>query len=236
MVWERLDDDGTYYTALEVAYALQVAQRLWCLLTLCLEKQTTVAIANATPFISMPITALVPLRVEFTGGIRLQPATLHQFAAKDKGWRNRPGTPKHYAWVGGLNLLALDRQPASGSNTLTLTYAAEPLTTSLSSDAAVPEIPVEQQIHLVDFAIAFLRLKEGGAEMQNGMQYFNRFLDHAQKYKEFMRSRSRGQLYDTQPFDLNLYDRGRLDIKLTAQKAIAELMRVQSGQGNGRVM
>jgi hypothetical protein len=96
--------------------------------------------------------------------------------------------------------------------TLNFTYAAEPAT--LVNLVDIPEIPGEQQPHLPDFAYWFLRLPEGGAEHQISLQYLNRFLDAAQKYGDFVRAKSQGQLYDNEPFDLKSFDRSRFIVKL----------------------
>jgi hypothetical protein len=121
------------------------------------------------------------------------------------------------------------------SGNFLLVVAREPFVISAFLDE--PEIPGEQHIHLVDFAIAYLRLKEGGQEMANAMQHLKRFLDAAEKFNKFSAARTQGQVYDkVPPMDLAGYDRGRLDIKLHAQKVIQTAQRRQSGEDNGRIM
>jgi hypothetical protein len=210
---QMLDDPEVYWTANEMRHAINQAQRLWCFLTLCIERTVSFTLTNAQAFYSIndQITDfLAPLRVSFSG-TRLRSDTIHNLDLRDSTWRARPGNPTRYA-QSGFDLLAVTPQTVSGSNTLSFTYAAEPA--ELTSDADVPEIPSEQQPHLVDGAFYFLRLKEGGQELQNAADYLKRFLAAAQKYASFVRSKSRGQLYDRAPFDLATFDKGRFDIKM----------------------
>jgi len=234
MIWERLDDDGTYYTTAEVIHALNVAERLWALLTLCIEHNFSVQIGFAgESFTDAPLGTIVPLQVNYGNiPVPLKPETLHQFAARNSNWRNEAaGVPKRFAWA-GWDLVAVSPPPISPL--VAAKVAREPFAMTIIQDT--PGIEPEQQVHLVDFAIAFLRLKEGGQEMANAMEYMKRFLDAAEKYSRFNRSRTKGQVYDgVQPPDLSQWDRGRLDIKLKAQRVIGEAQRRQEGQDNGRV-
>lgn len=96
-----------------------------------------------------------------------------------------------------------------------MVYASSPAQVAAFS-SLFNDIPAEQQIHLVDLAIWWLRLKEGGEELQTASQYLQRFIEAADKYGQFVRRRSYGQRYDTVPFDLASFDRGRLAIELTS--------------------
>jgi hypothetical protein len=235
MVWERLDDDGTYYTTAEVNHALNVGQRLWALLTLCIEHTFAFLGVSGQPFASdAPLGAIAPIQMSYLDSnepVRVTSDTLHNFAARSTFWRTETGTPKRYAWS-GWDLIAVN--PTISGNFL-LTVAREPFAMTPLLDS--PDIAGEQQIHLVDFAIAFLRLKEGGQEMANAMEYMKRFLDAAEKYSKFSASRTQGQGYDrVMPVDLAKYDRGRLDIAIKAQKVIQTARMRQSGEDNGRIM
>ena len=152
------------------------------------------------------------LRVEYSG-TRLIPDTIHQLDARKAAWRSTTGSPARYVQL-GFDLFGITPQPTSGN--LTLTYAAEPATMSLATDT--PEIAPEHQPTLVDGAYAICRLKEGGQELQLGLQYMKRFVGEAAKYQGFVRSRSRGQIYDNVPVDLSRFDAGRFDVKLKQQK------------------
>ncbi len=210
---EMLDDPFVYWTENEVRHALNQAQRLWCFLTLCLERTVTFTLTNAQAFYSIDDQVtdfLCPLRVSFSGA-RLKSDTLHNLDLRDSTWRARPSNPTRYA-QSGFDLLAVTPQTVTGTNTISFTYAAEPAELSLDSDA--PEIPPDQQPHLVDIAYYILQLKVGGQELQNAAQYLKRGLAAAEKYASFVRAKSRGQLYDRPPLDLATYDKGRFDIKL----------------------
>lgn len=212
-----LDDaGGVYWTPAEVDHSINVAQRLWCLLTLCLEKTTSFTLVTDQAFyrVSDQIDDfIVSLRVSFSG-TRLKSDTIHNLDLRSTTWRQTPGDPTRYAQH-GFNLLAVTPQPASGTPSLDMVYAAEPAVMVL--DADVPEIEPEQQIWLERFAFWFCCLKNGGIELKNAGKFLNEFLDAAAKYASFTRARSRAQMYDNVPFDLASYDRSRWEIKIRNQ-------------------
>lgn len=213
-----LDDvPGVYWTPAEITHAINVAQRLWCLLTLCLERTVTYTLSTdgrAFYLISDQIDDyIVPLRITFNG-VRLRSATIHSLDLRSRTWRVTPGDPTTFVQH-GFDLLAITPQPTSGTPALTLTYAAEPA--ALVSDNDVPDIAPDQQIHLEQFAFYFCRLKEGSQELANAVPVLNEFLDAATKYASFTRARSRAQMYDSYPFDLASFDRSRWEIKLRNQ-------------------
>lgn len=214
--WERLDDDGTYYTPDRVLRALNTAQNLWCLLTLCIEKTATIPLTAAQPFYALSGAGvtdfIVPLRALYVNS-RLRTATLNQLHQRGS-WRAIAGPPTHY-YQQGVDLLAVYPQPRSSDPlTLSLTYAAYP--PALVNDYDLPSIATENQPYLADAATYILRMFEGDAELKLTEPFLTRFLDAAQKYGAFIRARSKAQAYDTFPFDLASYDRGRLIPSLIA--------------------
>lgn len=210
-----LDDSGfVYYTENEIKHALNVAQRLFCLITLCIERTVSFSLTNAQTFYEIDgqiSDFIVPLRVSFSGA-RLKPYALHGLDMIDATWRVTAGaTPLRYAQE-GFNMLAIHPTPASGSNSLSIVYAAEPA--ELSAEGDTPEIPSEQHIFLQDAAFWLLRLKEGGQELAAAVKYLKRFLEAAEHYQLFTRARSRAQSYDRYPPDLLTFDKSRFEIKL----------------------
>ena len=217
-ILERLDEidpgstapSAVYYGAGgEVMAALNEAQRFFVLLTLCLE--TTAAFSTASVFQNMLGTFpdwLVPLRVSLPNGTRVRPARLAELDALDSGWQSANGVPARYGALGFDFFFLYGTQ-----GTVNITYARAPVPMVLATDA--PEIPEQHHPDLVDYGVYRLRAKEGGQEFAKGLVYFNRFLDGAQKYGEFVRARNIGTGYDTLPFELALFDRSRL-VKLTA--------------------
>lgn len=93
---------------------------------------------------------------------KLQPGAFHQFAALDNGWYGRAGMPTRYNAM-GFGLLTFDRQPDDDYTSL-ITYARLPVALVNATD--VPEIPEPDHQCLVDFAVGFLRVREGGQELQ----------------------------------------------------------------------
>lgn len=219
---------GAYWTDDEINHAINVAQRLWGLLTLCIERTVPVPLTIGQTFYQMlDIYAdfIVPLRASFNG-VRLKADTIHNLDLRSTSWRVTPGNPTRYAQH-GFGLLAITPQPASGTPVLTMTFAAQPLEMFFDDD--VPEIMPEQQIHLEDFAFWFCRLKEGGQELQNAVPKLNSFLEAAAKYASYQRARSRAQLYDNVPFDLASFDRGRFEIKLKNQPPMQTKLPAKGG-------
>jgi hypothetical protein len=218
---ERLGEAATpvYHDLPSIKEALNKAQRLFCLLTLCLEKTATYNLSANTAFYlpSASITDfLVPLRVRMSTGSRLYPATIHELNNFDSNWRVTTGTPNKYV-TQGFDLLALAPVPAAGGSALSITYAATPAVLAANGDT--PEIPEEIQDCLIDYALYLLRLKEGGQELQKTLPRLNDFLNTAQLYGEFVRARSKAQLYDKEPPDLSTFDRSRLmKLILASQK------------------
>lgn len=220
---KRLDEDAAapqgsathaYYSQTEVWRVLNEAQRLFCLLTLCLEKTGTLAL-DANAFYHLLLTFsdfLVPLRVKVAGGARLAPDRLQSLDARSSSWQNTSGTPSRYD-VLGLDLLAITPQPAAGGTSLTVTFAHAPMEMTLGSSVA--EIPTEYHPSLIDYAIPRLRMKEGGAEFLTSLKYAQRFFESAQKMAEFVRQRNRAAGYDREPFELTKPDISKLVAAMT---------------------
>jgi len=226
-VWERLDDTnpGTYYAATTVLAAINEGQRLWCLLTLALEKTVTFTLtatqAEYTNLRTLITTEsyIAPLRFQITSsGARIRPATLHELDAEAESWLNTPGTPTRYA-TRGFDYLAVYPQPA-GATGVTLNCAAEP--TVLTADGNTPQIPEEHHPDLVDWCEYRLRKGEGGQELEKSLSHLDRFLEGAKKYGAFMRARSLAQAYDRGPFDLDAFDRSRLLRLIKLQKIVPQ--------------
>lgn len=232
LLGERLDDPSfIYYTINECYHALNIAQRLFAFLTLCLEKTATFNLTNGQAFytISDQITNFIcPLRVSHVNSsTRLRSDTIHNLDLRKVTWRATSGNPARYAQQ-GFDLLAITPQPSSGSHTLSIVYAGMPAEMTLASD--IPEIPTENHIDLVDGAAYIARLKEGGQELVNATEWLQRFLDSATRKAKFIRAKSRAQLYDREPFDLESFDRGRFVIKLKRQM---EMRKKQERDNNG---
>lgn len=208
-VWQRLDEpsDGTgYFSAAEVDAALCRAERLFCLLTLCLETSGALALTGGTTWYHLRSTFsdwLVPLRV-MNVATKIRPATVAQLAALNASWESATGTVSRYTHL-GLDSFAIHAHPAAGGTTLTVTYARVPVTIA---DAG-PEIPEEYHSDLIDGAIPFLRLKEGGQALESALPLFQRFLECAGKAARYVRARSLDLRYDTVPAETITTDLSR---------------------------
>lgn len=196
-----------YYTAAEALAALNIAQRLFVLLTLCLETSATMELTPGVAFYSLLSRFndwLLPLR--FRGSKKLRPARLSDLAALDSAWSQAPGEPVKYALL-GFDLLALYQQPVA-TEVLNVTYARCPVPLMNAWD--VPEIPVEYHPCLIDGATPLMRTKEGGQEWQKTLTHWDRFLNEADRLAKYVRARNREQGYDYLPFELAKFDRSRM--------------------------
>lgn len=215
-VESRLDEDtsggGRFYTAEEILGALNEAQRLYALLTLCLERTESMELSAGVTWYSMLAVFprwIAPLRVRVAGpgGGKVNPATLHNLDALDAEWQKATGTPQRYAHI-GFDLMAIWPHPSGSGVSLDVTFAACPV--EMLSDGYTPEIPEEDHPALIEYAIPRLRAKEGGQEFAKSLPHLDRFMEAARKRGEYVRARAKAQRYDAMPFELERFDRSQL--------------------------
>ncbi|HLG99831.1 MAG TPA: hypothetical protein VKX49_26210 [Bryobacteraceae bacterium] len=205
-----------YYTAADAVAWLNATQRIFVLMTLCLETTGVMTFTAGTAFYSLLNTfsdLLLPLRIRLASGggaevsgAKLSPARLSDLAALDNSWSLSPGPVTRYSLL-GFDLLAIYQQP-TGTIQADVTYARCPTTMALSM--AVPEIPEEFHPVLIDGAIPLMRCREGGQELHKVMPLWDRFLDAAQKLGDYVRARNKEQGYDHLPIELKRFDRSTL--------------------------
>lgn len=207
---ERLHEDPSfvtpvYYPFSEVLAALNRAQRMFVLLTLCLE--TTVSFeATGDTFYNMRTYFedwMLPLRVSTSPGARVRPARLAELDALDSGWQANPGVTTRYGALGFDFFVAYPQ----AAMTLVITYAQAPPAMVQTTD--VPAINEDYHPALIDFAIPWLRLKEGGQEFQKSLPYLKRFFSEADREAAYVRQRNLAARYDNLPFELRRLDRSR---------------------------
>lgn len=209
---KRLDEDSAapvFYSISEAMWALSAAERLFVLLTLCLEKTDDLALSAGIAHYRLLNTFsdfLLPLRVRVSGGGRVRPMRLGELDALNPQWQATAGTPERYVCV-GFDHFSVYKQPGSIGTTLDVTYARCPVTLVTT---AVPEIPEEYHADLIDAAIPLLRMKEGGQEFQKSLRFFQRFLKTAAKMGEYVRARNKAGQYDREPPDLSRMDLSKL--------------------------
>jgi hypothetical protein len=210
-VQQRVNElTGTYYSTAEINSALNEAQRLFVLLTLCLEVTAAFTLTAAVTFYHMRTTFedwILPLRVTTLGGSKIFPSELEDLDSLDSGWQASPGAPVRYASL-GFDFFAIYQQPAAAGTVVNITYAQQPLV--MAADTDTPQIQQEFHPALVAYAIYRVRMKEGAQEFAKTMPYFNSFLDEAQKCGEYVRARNIGGGYDILPFELARFDRSKV--------------------------
>lgn len=208
---ERIGEDAAapvYYTETQAVAALNWAQRLFVLISLCVERTSSFTLTAATTYhhvLSQITYWLLPLAVTYCD-IRLRPARLAELDALDAGWQASAGDPERYC-VSGLDLLAVYRQLAAGGS-LSLIYAAAPA--KLAAGADVPEIPEEYHPLLPGAAIALLRMKEGGQEFEKARPGLQALIAGAGRLAAYVRRRNLDLRYDSTPIEIERFDLSRV--------------------------
>lgn len=206
---ERLDEDPTNpqsWTAAEVTAALNEAQMLLALLTLCLETKATITLSGL-PFLSILDQLpdwIVPLRLR-QGTAKVRPVRLADLDALNPQWSSVASglTLQRYGSV-GFGLLFLDPAPAG---TAEVVYANAPAVLVLDTD--IPAVPERTHPALIAYATYRLREKQGGSEFAAGLAGLSEFMAVAKVLGVQIRARSLGQRYDTLPVELTHMDLSR---------------------------
>jgi hypothetical protein len=203
---KRLDQDPAapiYFSAQEVTNALNRGQRLFALITLCLEQIVTFDLTPGTAFYRMLATYpdfLLPLRVRNASGAKVMPATLADLDALDGAWTTDAGPASFYGCL-GLDLLFVK----GSGGPLSITYARMPAT--LASDGDEAEIIDAYQPTLIDYATWRVRAKQGGQEFSRAIPYLKTFLDGAKAAAKDTLARAVAAGHDRTPFELKHYSK-----------------------------
>lgn len=214
-ILKRLGDDPTvdvsnmYYQPSEVLTALNQLQRMFVLLTLCLETTAAMTLDGSTFYRMLTIYAdwIVPLRVR-SSAKKLKPRRLTDLAALDSMWTQKAGVTDSYSH-NGMDLLAVYKQ---SSVTLSVTYARTPVDIA---DDTEPEIPLEFHPSLIAGAIPLLSVKEGGQEWQKRLDsMWNDFMQAIRLCADQVRKRNLEQGYDAMPPEIKRYDLSHLKTKV----------------------
>jgi hypothetical protein len=207
---QRLHEDPAvttpvYYPFPLALSALNRAQRLFVLLTLCLETTVTFEADGETFFNMRNFFAdwMLPLRVSTVGGARVRPSRLAELDALDSAWQANPGPTTRYGALGFDFFFVYPQQAMP----LVVTYAQAP--PAMVQETDVPAIDEQYHPALIDFAIPWLRLNEGGQEFQKSLPYLKRFFAEADKEAEYVRQRNLAARYDSLPYELRRLDRSK---------------------------
>lgn len=206
----KLGDDPSaepgqqYYGPTEILAALNLLQRLFVIMTLCLERTRTETVSTAyLQAMTLFGDWMVPLRVRIHGGAKLKPSTFSDFAALDNAWSLREGTPTRYA-VAGFGLLGFYKHAETD---LDFTYARSPIDLTLTTS---PEIPEEYHPALMDGVQPLLRVKEGQQEWQKVLPLWAPFMEEVQRLNRQVRARNIELGYDRVPLELRRFDLSQL--------------------------
>jgi hypothetical protein len=204
---QRLNEGATgpvYYPAAELTAAINEGLRFFCLLTLGLEVTTSwTPGATLTHMLGVFTDWITVLRITDSTGAAVRLATLADLTSLDPNWIASTGSPSRYVALGA------DFVGVYGtSGALSVTYARAPV--ALVADGDVPEIPAEYHLHLIQYAGYRCRQVEGATEFAKVMKDFASFLEGADRYAKYVRSRNVGARYDKVPFELESFDRSKI--------------------------
>jgi hypothetical protein len=246
-IWRRLGENPVspqWWTPQESVNALNWSQRLFVLLTLCLEDQREWQLTAGVNYYHMladPLFPdwLLPLRFRlsndpstgansepnaqmdgtfqpnaaviappaYNNAPKIKPARLADFDAYSDTWPTTLATPTRYALLGS-DLVAFNSAPATPGVSVLVTFARVPVLMVKPTD--VPEIPDVDQPVLADMATVFMRLKDGGQELNKCTALLTRFGEAAQRRAAQVRARSLSEQYDRVPFEIQRFDWSRL--------------------------
>jgi hypothetical protein len=214
LVSQRLNEGAAvggpqFYPGPEILAAVNEGQRLFALLTLCLERQSALAIPANTTFLHvLPVVAdyLAPLRITDASGAKVRPATFGELWSLDAAWPAAIGPPIRYV-AAGADLAAFYGR-SGDPVTVQLQYAGSPAL--LVNGGDVPQIPTEYHQELINYGIYRVRQVEGGEEFAATLPLLDHYLQAAQDYGAFIKARNVGAGYDSLPFELAGFDRSRL--------------------------
>ena len=213
LVTARLNEGAsgpTFFPPSEILAAINEGQRLWCLLTLCLEKQAPLTVPANTTFLHLiPIVPdyLSPLRLTDSTGAKIRPVTFGELWSLDAAWPATVGPPTRYV-AAGADLVAIYGR-SSSSVTVGLQYAAAPALLT-GAPGETPSIPGEYHQELTGYGIYRMRQVEGGQEFAQTLPLLDHYLQAAQEYGDYIRARNVGAGYDSFAFGVAAYDRSSL--------------------------
>lgn len=128
---DRVGDDPDvavalmHYTPTEVLAALNQAQRLFVLFTLCLETTANFGLTGLSRYHMLETFGdwIVPLRIRNQAGAKVRPSRLNDLSQLDSNWPAATGFPTRYAHT-GFDLLSIYKRTTA---TIPITYARSPI-------------------------------------------------------------------------------------------------------------
>lgn len=247
-IWDRLDDaSGESYSAAHVTRMVNLGQRVFATLTLCIERTVSLPLDPGVAWY-LPLSYfsdwIAPLRVQTVPGVDYTDTSVlagSLFDAVTFADTTLPTIPTA-ARVRPVRLQDLDALNSAWQSTAgtpekygclgwnllylykqpsavgtSLTVIHAALPAELSLDADTPEIPSEYHQELVNFGEAMFLLPDGGNRASKGLALINGYLAAAGKLAAYMRQRNMALRYDTLPPEIRAQDRSRMAKGLAKQ-------------------
>lgn len=225
-------ESSAFWTAEEARLVINEALRVWQLLTAYWKTQLSVSTPAASPWVTIPNTAFLPLRVQWgaTGKSLLQ-GSLASFDYGRSTWEHEttataglPSTPTDWA-PAGARLIAIWPADNAGGNTLLVDVAAT--TPVLVADGDFIDISGAELNAILGFALHLLAFKEGGTRFAATIVHRVAFYNQAAE----LNSRLRASAFFKKFLTL---DRHRYEVPFQwppASGEAAPAQAPQSGQG-----
>ena len=159
----------------ELNVYINFALRDWNRFTGYWKRRITLTTQQYNPYLSLPTTLTMGMRVEFNGS-PLAPGSVFDWDKMYPYWEGESSTPVEWAPV-GLNLIAIRPADSRGNNSLVVDgVSATPV---LAADADFVDLGQEQFGAVLDYIQHLASFKEGGREFQNTEGQLRHFIAEA---------------------------------------------------------
>lgn len=174
MVYDRLQN-SPFWSQAEITAYINESLRTWSSLTGYWKQRVTITTLPALPYYSLAGFLTSGMRVEWNSQPLMQATVMNW----DKGyprWEGQPSTPQEWAPI-GISLIGLRPPDLVGNNSLVLDGLAVAPQLKLPSDFI--DIGAEELNSLMDYCQYLGTFKEGGAELESGLELYKSFLKAA---------------------------------------------------------
>lgn len=175
LIYDRLENNGTWYSQVEVDDALNEGIAVTNVWTGLFQRTVTIySIANRVIY-DTPQEILMPIRIDYEGKT-LTPIGLQNMGLAYKDWMKQTTRQQGVTvgeWIAlGISKFAMRPVDSYGGRAITVTGVYEPA--ELVNESDVIQLPQESDI--VDYAVHILQLPEGGTAFNQSMPIFESFL------------------------------------------------------------
>jgi len=215
----RLDEDNVFRSDTEINDAIQEAQKVLTVLTLCFNRFSNISVKSGQSIYSVPYDFFLPLRVSIADDYpnaganskRLFPTTIQLISKENKAWFDSSNTPTHYFMLCGLGetgscpegkvgrarLWLYPRPNADKILRLDYVYFPQEL-----QDDEEPDLPEAYHRLLEDYGVYFCLLKERDRVIfQKALALWDDFIQKTMELRNLMIEQYEGVDFEFRPWD-----------------------------------